>query len=289
MALNQQSLVDGLVAPPDGMAVAVANTVGAATVNTVGTGLLPLCSFGPGGSYVVDWQIFGRETRGARVYPPRTLGSAVQRVAGQLLGDLAGWLLARHPARQYRMDSCPAALDPCLACGHSNRWPDWFVAGHRAVPWELVAVGTGPQVAQALPASVPAPDPQPEVVPAMKSTDLEPVHNLRQSPAGQLLLRLTYCDGPSSEDEVIHNDDRKFLNTEYSHDPHSQATQNFGGDSRLPGAARLLADDAGNRRPARHLQSNGVRARRGARSQRPAAAEPTQGTLFGSQPEGQAA
>ena len=104
---------------------------------------LPLCSFGPGGSYVVDWEVDGGAVVSTQGYPARTLGSAVHRVAGRLLSDLAGWLIARHPARQYRLDSCPDSLDPCVACGYSDRWPLWFAAGARALPWQLVEAGAG--------------------------------------------------------------------------------------------------------------------------------------------------
>src|ERR1035437_6574040 len=76
-------------------------------------GLLPLCSFGPGGAYVVDWQVLGNDVAiERRVFPPRTLISALHRVTNFLAGDIKGWLIATHPGRQHRADSCPAALEP---------------------------------------------------------------------------------------------------------------------------------------------------------------------------------
>ena len=79
---------------------------------------LPLCSFGPGGSYIVDWQVhtddlFDRR----RLFPPRTLGSIVGRVTGAIFWDLKEWLIASHPRRAFRADHCPAAIDTCGACG----------------------------------------------------------------------------------------------------------------------------------------------------------------------------
>jgi hypothetical protein len=95
---------------------------------------LPLCSFGPGGAYVIDWQVQQRDLSDARRrFPPRTLGSMVRRVAGLVLWDLKGWLVAVHPGREYRIDRRPEALEPCGACGHSALWPRWLVEG-RAGP-----------------------------------------------------------------------------------------------------------------------------------------------------------
>ena len=94
-----------------------------------GTADLPLCSFGPGGGYVVDWQVRRPDLADPRrAFPPRTVGSILRRVTGWMLWDLKGWLIATHPSRTYRADSHPAALDPCGACGHSDSWPEWFVA-----------------------------------------------------------------------------------------------------------------------------------------------------------------
>src|SRR4051812_28025667 len=96
---------------------------------------LPLCSFGPGGSYIVDWQVNTADlARHPRLYPPRTLGSIVGRVTGALLWDLKEWLIASHPRRAFRVDHCAAALDPCGACGVSSLWPRWFAAGRQAPP-----------------------------------------------------------------------------------------------------------------------------------------------------------
>ena len=96
---------------------------------------LPLCSFGPGGAYIVDWEIRHNDLADPRrIFPPRTLGSVVRRLAGWMLWDLQQWLIATHPGRKFRADSHPAALEPCDACGHQSLWPRWFTLGLESAP-----------------------------------------------------------------------------------------------------------------------------------------------------------
>ena len=65
---------------------------------------LPLCSFGPGGAYIVDWHVLDRDHQAERrIFPPRTLGWAIRRLAALLGADLKGWLLAVHPGRAYHL------------------------------------------------------------------------------------------------------------------------------------------------------------------------------------------
>ncbi|HEY4329697.1 MAG TPA: hypothetical protein VGN88_08165, partial [Phycisphaerae bacterium] len=97
--------------------------------------LLPLCSFGPGGSYIVDWQVKTPDLADPRwAHPPRTLGSIMGRILGAIMWDLKEWLVATHPRRAYRADHAPAALDSCSACGIGSLWPRWFAQGRAAPP-----------------------------------------------------------------------------------------------------------------------------------------------------------
>lgn len=101
---------------------------------------LPICSFGPGGSYLVDW--CARDAAEAsRHNQARTLAAGIERFAECLTLDLKGWLLAEHPERQHRIDAAPETLDGCPLCGHENQWPDWFLKGRAAPDLKTIQIG----------------------------------------------------------------------------------------------------------------------------------------------------
>jgi len=117
---------------------------------------LPLCSFGPGGGYVVDWQVKNRDLADARRrFPPRTLGSMVHRVAELMLWDLKGWLVAIHPGRSFRVDTHPGALDPCAACGQTSSWPKWLVENYNRPQGQDLAAALADDGAAVVPTAGP--------------------------------------------------------------------------------------------------------------------------------------
>lgn len=101
---------------------------------------LPICSFGPGGSYLVDWRV-NQAAESARRGEARTLAAGIERIAESLTLDLKGWLLAEHPERQHRIDAAPETLNGCPLCGHENQWPNWFVNGHQAPDQTVILTG----------------------------------------------------------------------------------------------------------------------------------------------------
>ncbi len=84
---------------------------------------LPLCSFGPGGDYIVDWY--------PQNYRPTIFddqSAQPRRVMGRfalLMSELRDWLLGIHPGRQMRSESHPEHLEPCAACGQHDSWSPW--------------------------------------------------------------------------------------------------------------------------------------------------------------------
>jgi len=222
---------------------------------------LPLCSFGPGGVYVVDWQVLTSDISDARWnHPPRTIGSIVRRVAGWILWDLKGWLVAIHPNRAFRADWKPETLKSCPTCGHSATWLHWFAQD---------------QLVQ----EVTADDETPETYRfPTNNRELELVRNFNQSPAGQLVAML-------QADNTLN----LFGEKEKTYDTNAKAVSHSDRDSGLSGSQRVFADDAGVGGPARRLKGNNLRARRGARKETVARACPEQGSLFGGLADGAAA
>ena len=91
---------------------------------------LPLCSFGPGGDYIVDWY--------PQNYRPTIFDdqpAQPRQVMGRfalLMAELRDWLLGIHPGRQVRSESHPDHLEPCAACGQHDSWSPWTRDHRRA-------------------------------------------------------------------------------------------------------------------------------------------------------------
>ncbi len=279
---------------------------------------LPLCCFGPGGSYIVDWQVKKMDLRDphARLSAHMFWGSLLWRIFGGLLGDMKLWLLTSHPRRAFRADACPAALDPCKACGHEAFWPHWFVSGQqppqiRANPDRRRPRRRSRRTANRRTGRIPSRGSSGDLSFPLLAT-FKPVllrfrsrYQFSQSPAGRLIARLTAesrnpaespglfapaqarADAPLVEEAPTSSISAQTM--EASHDPNPQAAQNPHRDPRLSHSQRLLADDAGTGRSARRLKSNHLRAHRGPGKEGPHSPCPEQGSLFGGLADGAAA
>jgi hypothetical protein len=255
---------------------------------------------------VVDWQVKNGDVNDARrQYPPRTLGSVVRRVAGWMLWDLKGWLIAVHPGREYRADWKPEALEPCVACGHSALWPRWFVEGREGPGGSLnaqerpLATDHWPLTTEDVPATYRFP------LDFQGNAELEPVKEFDQSPAGQLIARITAGSRDECTMRLFADDDlmpsgglslqeaqpasSDIAHLENSHDADAQATQNPHCHPGLPGTQRVFANHAGTGGSARRVKGHNLRTRRGARKEGTHPASPEQGSLFGSLADGEAA
>lgn len=313
---------------------------------------LPICSFGPGGSYLVDWCV-NDEAEEARRGEARTLAAGIERIAESLTLDLKGWLLAEHPARHHRIDAAPATLDGCPLCGHENQWPQWFIKGQPAPDQKVILTGLrvaedlgrelaadpiaaavveeararrqeSAETAEVLERTTDSLEPvvrhtgfnisaaigMAEVKEALKQSAEKPAQSVAGNavePAVQSAVdgtpepeKINYAEG-SWETENAGPFLFKFSDNlepvsfrlptmrEQAHDTDTKATQNPDRDPGLPSSQRVLADNAGTRRSAQRLKGHNLRARRGARTERSSAASPEQGSLFGDQPDGQAA
>lgn len=262
---------------------------------------LPLCSFGPGGAYVVDWVVREEDLEmNRRASSPRTIGSLIGRFAGWIARDLKGWLIADHPRRVHRIDWHADSLEPCVVCGTTSSWPRSFVAAFTGVKEETTFAATSEATTTAVAGGEmeesgiwESSDDQ-MVFPFPKSQDIEMVENFAASPAGALLMRLA-ATSRGARQQTGHRDLKQSespelaLNTEYSHDTDTQATENPHRDSGLPSSQRVLPDNAGARRSTRRFQGHNLRARRSARTKGPYSSGPEQGSLFGNLADGQAA
>jgi len=302
---------------------------------------VPICSFGPGGSYLVDWQV-NIESDFPRRGQARTLAAGIERFAEVLTLDLKGWLLAEHPDRQHRVDSHPATLDACPLCGHENQWPDWFRLGHTAP--DNAALHAGLELAKDLrqemkddpimaamveAATVEAAvaercterstesnkaekdktkqqpdqrmDTKPDTQHKIERNDVERTDTALRPSLTESEEVINYSDG-SWDTENAGPFLFKFSDNlepvsfrlpsgtrEHTHDADTQTAQNTHRNPGLPGSQRILADHAGTGRSAQRLQGHHLRARRGARAQKSAHQSAEQGSLFGDQPDGQAA
>jgi len=260
---------------------------------------LPLCSFGPGGEYIVDWQVLDGDVSDARwKHPPRTLGSIVRRVAGWMLWDLKGWLIADHPGREYRADWKPEALEGCTMCGHSALWPRWFAQGKEGPEVMAIAsVAESPKAAKESVIESPSTDEVPIIyrfpLDFHGNSELEPVKEFKQSPAGRLIARLS-AESRDNETMNLFGDDVSQPLTsaevmEASHDTDAETVSHSHRNPGLSGSQRVFADDAGARGPARRVKGNHLRARRGARKEAAHSAFPEQGSLFGDLADSEAA
>jgi hypothetical protein len=280
---------------------------------------IPLCSFGPGGAYIVDWTVEDEDIAGnVQANHPKTFASLIGRFAGWIARDIKGWLIASHPRRVHRIDSHPESMEPCAACGISSNWSPSLLAEFVEVKCtgrvsmtgakgandgaEKIAVDSSFMPRAGLPRRDARNETELEdqlVFPFPKSQDFEMVNDFAASPAGALLMRLagtsrksaTGAAALATEDVAAEAVDRNSLalNTEYSNDTHTQAAQNSHRDPGLPRSQRLLADNAGVGRSARRFQSHNLRARRSARTKGAYPSGPEQGSLFGNLADGQAA
>ena len=84
---------------------------------------LPLCSFGPGGSYLVDWyphryrpESSVEEADVPAPASPADSSPALTPLA--LLGaEIRDWFMGIHPGRVHRQEAHPECFIPCGHCG----------------------------------------------------------------------------------------------------------------------------------------------------------------------------
>ena len=229
----------------------------------------PLCTFGPGGEYVVDWFAGqGRQTappeREKVVIIPASAGSgerleigdcgpndAQTRAIGvkplQLLSEeLKRLFLGDHPGRVLRAEAHPHWMAPCVACGQHNQYS----------PWTTAHLLTGPKPRSAI-------------------------------------IHLGITAAESHDDSIarpITSDGRSLaeasgqLFSEMIYESNTQTTQTPAGDRRLASKGGLFTDDAGIGRSTRRVESHHFRARSGAGAKRASGSTEAQGSLFEPQP-----
>lgn len=92
---------------------------------------LPLCSFGPGGSYLVDWypNRYRPESSVEEADAPAPASPADSSLALTplaLLGaEIRDWLMGIHPGRIHRHEAHPECFIPCGHCGTVDTWRPW--------------------------------------------------------------------------------------------------------------------------------------------------------------------
>jgi hypothetical protein len=230
----------------------------------------PLCTFGPGGEYVVDWFAGqGRQTafpeREKAVIIPASAGSGEPLKAGdcgrndaqtrpiglkplQLLSEeLKRLFSGDHPGRVLRADAHPHWMAPCVACGQHNQYS----------PWTRNAL--------------PQPGPRP------RSAILHLGITAAESNYHSMARPFT-----SSGRSLTEVSDQLFPEMTYESNP--QTTQNPASDRRLASEGGLFPDDAGIGRSTRRVESHRFRARTGAGAKRASGSTETQGSLFEPQP-----
>ncbi len=83
---------------------------------------IPLCTFGPGGEYVVDW--FANRTLKASA-PAGTSNNPGLKPFEVLSEEIKQLFLGNHPGREFRADAHPHWSAPCLACGQPSQYSPW--------------------------------------------------------------------------------------------------------------------------------------------------------------------
>ena len=266
---------------------------------------LPLCSFGPGGDYIVDWYpqnyrpvIFEDQT------PPQPRGMG--RLA-LLMSELRDWLLGIHPGRQIRSDSHPEHLEPCAACGHQDSWSPWLqglhhahaaqsigpiaAVAHSADDEDPAASTTAPPADSTYPVASPH-EPPGAVIPVKPALSVE---NAVSTPAPQCNRNMigdragSTAGHPAAKAVNESIPFRPRLHLEQQHDTHSQTTGGDDRDPKLPHQAGLFADHAGIGRRTGRVQGDGIRARSGAVRKKAGAEIGAQGPLFDAIARGEAA
>jgi hypothetical protein len=98
---------------------------------------VPLCSFGPGGEYVVDWyvhryrpqQLEDQDDSAGEIYSPLKL----------LFREMRDVFLGIHPGRRYRSEARPDLLEPCPVCRQESQYSPWAGTMRPAAPPRAVA------------------------------------------------------------------------------------------------------------------------------------------------------
>ena len=212
---------------------------------------VPLCSFGPGGEYVVDWyahryrpqQLEDQDDSDGEIYSPLKL----------LFREMRDVFLGIHPGRRYRSEARPDLFEPCPVCRQESQYSPWArtirpAAAHRAV--------TGDKSKGA------ATYPQPVL-----ATLPVPMANIGK------FTRNTMADAGTKKITQSHI-------MENTHDTNAETIGDPYRYPRLSVAAGLFADDAGTGRPTRRIQGHRVRARSGSGTKKVDPSGAAQGTLF---------
>src|SRR5271170_6095312 len=86
---------------------------------------IPICTFGPGGEYQVDW--YPHQYR-----PSDSQGGSAQNILSPvslLMAEIRDLFLGVHPGRHYRCETHPEQLDGCPSCGQPAMMSVWAVRG----------------------------------------------------------------------------------------------------------------------------------------------------------------
>lgn len=204
---------------------------------------LPLCSFGPGGSYLVDWYPHryrpesSQEDDAATNASHDQTGPALTPLA--LLGaEIRDWFRGIHPGRVRRVETHPECFIPCRHCGTVDTWQPWRqkISGPRQRGWNRPAALVGHRPHHSLVPADPAASAIPTWIPHLSEVSVD------------------QCN--------------------------PQTTRGSAGVAEFSQSAWLFADHAGTRRPAPSFKGYRVRARGSARTKKTVAAGTAQGSLF---------
>ena len=212
---------------------------------------VPLCSFGPGGEYVVDWyahryrpqQLENQEDTKGEIFSPLKL----------LFREMRDVFLGIHPGRRYRIESRPDLLEPCPTCRRESQYSPWINALRPAVAPPVAERYTSEKAvafAQPVLAKLPVP---------VSATDRTLRRAMADAGAGKAVKPHIMEKTDDTNAETIGDSYR------------------YPG---LPSSAGLFADDAGTRRPARRIQGHRIRTRSGLGAKKADSSGTAQGSLF---------